>query len=498
MSSEKNNLIVIYACEAFPKKVKRTLYLEGPKPMKFKKSWRRQALAFLETAEFEGHVFVPEPRPYNTVDYCQDFSTKQNQEDSSESKSEKILYNNINPDELLQWESMCLSACDIILFWFDRYDKSLCIELNDDFGYYKDTGRVLVVGISKRSVRVNYQKKWVLAHDIPLFNDLKICIHKCMSLFSMMQETFAIYNIDLERCGALARIPAYIYSWKPFQQWVLNSVVTQNKIIDCTFIQCDRVQMFTNFFHGSSSLTKSNNNNSYIKMENKFPKIINVKVRVAMEFFMGPKYVREQIVNFQLPQVYIFGYYLPHHLKNHYDIRIVLKYYFMCSMNSITGTDPCLQLVHLTLDEEVLRSAKTGLSCSGDLLARIWQESTGLWIADKNRFKKLQIQGSEIQNDVTLGTRRSILYTIRLDNKEHEELIKEGSLEDRHVVMQEYSLLKYSQLDFKTIGMIELAIHNLSFGIKKELKDQKKNGINLTTASSSNSNNSSSSSSDDD
>jgi len=54
---------IVYAQEPLPTRMSRSLFLAGPTPRsKDVKSWRENALAVLQSMNFDGHVFVPEPR----------------------------------------------------------------------------------------------------------------------------------------------------------------------------------------------------------------------------------------------------------------------------------------------------------------------------------------------------------------------------------------------------------------------------------------------------
>lgn len=54
---------IIYAREALPKYVVKSIFLAGPSPRdKNAISWRLEALKILSDLGFDGHVFVPEDR----------------------------------------------------------------------------------------------------------------------------------------------------------------------------------------------------------------------------------------------------------------------------------------------------------------------------------------------------------------------------------------------------------------------------------------------------
>lgn len=59
-----SNMTVVYAGEEVPKRYKKSIFLMGLTPRTSEvKSWRPEALHLLETAEYDGVVFVPESRP---------------------------------------------------------------------------------------------------------------------------------------------------------------------------------------------------------------------------------------------------------------------------------------------------------------------------------------------------------------------------------------------------------------------------------------------------
>src|ERR1700735_618587 len=120
---------VIYTGEETPNTIVKSLFLSGPsrRPDQDKiKSWREDALQYLEEQGFDGTVFCPETR---NGEFSPDF----------------------NYDDQVEWEDKHLNMADCILFWVPR-DLSVdnkgklklpALTTNIEAGRWMNSGKVV-------------------------------------------------------------------------------------------------------------------------------------------------------------------------------------------------------------------------------------------------------------------------------------------------------------------------------------------------------------------
>ena len=85
---------IVYSNHQFPDKINKSIFLAGPTPRDNTTiSWRKEAITLLESLNYDGHIFVPEP-------------------------SDGQSYPNY--DNQFNWEDEALNKADCILFWIPR------------------------------------------------------------------------------------------------------------------------------------------------------------------------------------------------------------------------------------------------------------------------------------------------------------------------------------------------------------------------------------------
>ncbi|HEY9774532.1 MAG TPA: nucleoside 2-deoxyribosyltransferase domain-containing protein [Planktothrix sp.] len=175
---------IVYAQEALPSKITKTVFLAGPTPRHQKtRSWRPDALKLLEEAGFDGHVFVPEGRDGKFGDY-----TKQ-----------------------IEWEQRALNASDVILFWIPRKVRVMPgFTTNNEFGIWStlDPARVFL-GAPKGAPHTNYQFKVAEQNDIPSFRKLD----------ELCQAVVKHLGAGAEREAGACKVPLHVWKAASFQAW---------------------------------------------------------------------------------------------------------------------------------------------------------------------------------------------------------------------------------------------------------------------------------------
>lgn len=108
---------IVYSDQQPPESFTKSIFLAGPTPRSADVvSWRPHALAILEQLEFEGVVFVPE-------------------------HSRGVPMGDYNAQ--VEWEKMCLTMADVILFWVPReLNRMPAFTTNVEFGTWIDSRKV--------------------------------------------------------------------------------------------------------------------------------------------------------------------------------------------------------------------------------------------------------------------------------------------------------------------------------------------------------------------
>lgn len=175
---------VVYANEALPSKVTKSLFLAGPSPRDAETpSWRPDALKALEAAGYDGHVFYPEPREGAKPDY----------------------------DSQMKWEQDAMNASDVVFFWIPREMKKMpALTTNNEFGIWStlDPARVFL-GAPEGAPHTSYQFKVAAQNNIPSFRDLNL----------LAKAVTEYLGTGAEREDGSCQVPLHIWKTASFQNW---------------------------------------------------------------------------------------------------------------------------------------------------------------------------------------------------------------------------------------------------------------------------------------
>lgn len=187
---------VFYAKEAFPEEGTLSLYLMGPTPREQYGrvlSWRAEALDLLERLDFQGEVFLPEPR------------------DGQWSGA----YH-----EQVEWEEAALQRADRILVWLPRDMETWPgLTTNDEWGYWKgrDPAR-LIFGAPPEATCVRYQQHYAQQLAVPVYATLE---EVCRAATTDPGE---------RRQGGECQVPLHIWRTDAFQAWYASQRQARNEL----------------------------------------------------------------------------------------------------------------------------------------------------------------------------------------------------------------------------------------------------------------------------
>ena len=178
------NVRVVHAGEEPPEEWTASVFLAGPTPRSPDVgSWRPEAVAELARRWQEPGrlvVFVPEPRDAVWPEY----------------------------DDQRTWELYWGDRCDVVMFWIPRTADMLALTTNDEFGRWKDTGRV-VLGTPPGALRVRYQRGYATDRHIPLSD----------TLTDTIDSALAEVGAGAERAGGCRHVPLLLWRTPSFQSW---------------------------------------------------------------------------------------------------------------------------------------------------------------------------------------------------------------------------------------------------------------------------------------
>jgi 8-oxo-dGTP pyrophosphatase MutT (NUDIX family)/nucleoside 2-deoxyribosyltransferase len=196
MRKVANNMQVIYAQEEFPKKFTKSIFLAGPTPRDENiQSWRTEALDILQKLNYDGVVFVPEPR---------------------DSKWEKEY------DKQVDWERKCLDAADCIVFWIPRDLETMpAFTTNVEFGLYLSSGKI-VAGAPKDAPKNTYLQYTASKSDIAWKETLE----------DTLKETINFLGEGSPRIDGECFVPLIVWNTEMFQKWYKSQKEVGNKLVN--------------------------------------------------------------------------------------------------------------------------------------------------------------------------------------------------------------------------------------------------------------------------
>jgi len=189
---------IVYAKEPFPKQVVRTIFLAGPTPRGEGESWRKEFLNALEELDYDGHVFVPEPRDGKWED---DYTSQ------------------------VDWEEEGLKKADCIAFWVPRDidgtkgTKLPAFTTNDEWGVWKESGKV-VWGAPEDVEKVRYQEFYAKKYKVPMASTIEDTAKAALEMTK---------NSALRKDGE-TYIPLCIWHKPEFQSWYDSLKAAGNRL----------------------------------------------------------------------------------------------------------------------------------------------------------------------------------------------------------------------------------------------------------------------------
>lgn len=188
---------VVYAREAPPESLTKSMFLAGPTPRSNEvSSWRPEALRILEEAGYDGVVFVPESRDGT-------YSPRLDGDNGQ-----------------IKWEDRSLHMSDCILFWVPRELTTMpALTTNTEWGRWENSGKV-VFGAPPYAVKVSYQRYYAEKLQVPIASTLQETIALALEI---------VGEGDLRTAGE-REVPLYIWRTPHFQQWYASQKQAGNRL----------------------------------------------------------------------------------------------------------------------------------------------------------------------------------------------------------------------------------------------------------------------------
>lgn len=176
---------VVHAGGEPPDRWTASLFLAGPTPRTLDiPSWRPAALDEI-ARRWNGPgtlvVFVPEPQDEVWPEY----------------------------DNQITWELYWGDRCDVVLFWIPRGPGMLGLTTNDEWGRWKDSGRV-TLGSPPAALSVRYQRHYAADHHIPVNDTLSATVASALEMLGS----------GAERTGGRRHVPLIVWRTPSFQNWL--------------------------------------------------------------------------------------------------------------------------------------------------------------------------------------------------------------------------------------------------------------------------------------
>lgn len=195
LMAKGNKMNIVYSNHQFPDKINKSIFLAGPTPRDNTTiSWRKEAIEILQSLNYDGDVFIPEPSDGKTYP---------------------------NYDNQFKWEDEALNKADCILFWIPRNinTKTYGLTTNIEWGKWQQSGKV-VIGFPQDSDNNRYIQKEV--------GELGLDLHN--TLLDTIKGAMEIVSDGSDRVGAETYVPLYVWKTKEFQQWYQSQKNVGNEL----------------------------------------------------------------------------------------------------------------------------------------------------------------------------------------------------------------------------------------------------------------------------
>lgn len=196
---------IIYALEALPHTLHKSLFLAGPSPRQpAHPDWRAEALAHLQGVGFDGQVFLPLPRDGSRRD---DYTAQ------------------------ADWEQRAMQHADIIVFWVPRDMQHLPgLSTNVEFGQ-KVGGRNIVLGYPLEAPGCRFLEYLAQRHHVRVAHTLDATLALALELL----------GDGAHRQGGECQVPLFLWHTPHFQQWLSAQKQAGNRLDGCRLELCFRV-----------------------------------------------------------------------------------------------------------------------------------------------------------------------------------------------------------------------------------------------------------------
>ncbi|WP_285612327.1 nucleoside 2-deoxyribosyltransferase domain-containing protein [Actinokineospora globicatena] len=190
-------VVVVCAGDDPPAQWSASVFLAGPTPRSAEvPSWRPGAVAAI-TAGWTGPgtlvVFVPEPADGVWPDYTHQRT----------------------------WELRWGDRCDVVLFWIPRGPGMPALTTNDEFGRWKDSGRV-VLGTPPEAESVRYQRAYAKDNGIPTADTLADTVDLALAELAG----------GVDREGGSRFVPLRVWRTEAFRRWRTTVERSGNEVVD--------------------------------------------------------------------------------------------------------------------------------------------------------------------------------------------------------------------------------------------------------------------------
>lgn len=204
--------------------LRRSIFLAGPSPRgdgsDIEGTWREEAVAYLESVGFDGHVFIPLPM------------------DEKKSYAESV-----------EWELFFLGRADAIFFWVPRDLKSLPgFTTNVEFGEWMSSGKV-VLAYPEDAEKMRYLDYRAQKLDVPVFHSLE----------DGLDAVVARLGAGALRRGGETCVPLHIWQQDGFQSWYQAQRKAGNRLVGgkllWSFVIPKAKKVFAWIFHADVYIT---------------------------------------------------------------------------------------------------------------------------------------------------------------------------------------------------------------------------------------------------